>query len=179
MKLLLPLAVFLLAPAPASGLDVCKLCDKGKLCKPHAELERAEIERLRPDLESEESRVRIDALREIASLCAEHENVPGKEAAEILAAASSDDPSLRVRSRAIRLLTDGQHPETTVITLVDLHEDLKRNMFGLVPWLTGVIGDKVGIAWAIGALCIWGAAIAISAWIAERRTPRPLETAPL
>ena len=145
MKPLLPLALLLIAPLPRlaargethDGLqDVCDACRRGRLCRPHAKFEAAEIERLRPDLESDEIRDRIGALREIAALTREHQNVPTREVATILVAAL-EDRSLRVRDRAIRLLTDGQQPEITVVALVGLLEGFRKNMWSLVPWLTG------------------------------------------
>ena len=134
-----PLALLLIVPV--SLLDVCDACGKGKLCKPHAQLETAEIERLRPRLESEEARDRIAALRDIAALTHEHENVPSERVAEILVLAL-EDRSLRVRDRAVRLLADGQHPEATVVALVDLMGSFKKKMWSLVAWLQGENQDR-------------------------------------
>lgn len=137
MKPLLPAALLALPLAPPGrALDVCDRCQDGKLCAPHAELEAAEIARLRPQLESADPGERTSALRQVADLTARHENAPSAEVAAVLAAAL-EDPSLRVRTRAVQLLADGQHPETTVVSVCALLESFEANMWTLVAWLTG------------------------------------------
>lgn len=139
MRALLSSALLLLSPA--LGLDECQVCKPGKICKPHVKYEAAELKRLRSELESDDADDRSGALIQVAALTHEHENVPSENVARILAAALEDE-SLRVRELAIELLTDDQHPETAVVGLVGVIEDLKRNMFGLVPSLTGAKGER-------------------------------------
>ncbi len=132
-----PVLLLGLALAPLlAALDVCDNCRADKLCRPHAEHEQAEIERLRPALESEDADERIEALEELAALSLEHENAPGEDAAVLLAAAL-EDVSLHVREEALLLLTDGQHPEVTVAAVVDVLEGFKRHMWTLVETLMG------------------------------------------
>ena len=139
MKALLPFSLLLLSPALA--LDECQACKRGKICKPHVRVEEAEFRRLRSELESDVDDDRIGALIQIAALTQEHENVPSGNVARILATALEDE-SLRVRELALELLTDGQHPEIAVVGLVNVIEHLKRNMFGLVPSLTGAKQER-------------------------------------
>lgn len=143
MLALLPLVLLSFAPLPS--LDVCKQCEagrKGKLCVAHAKHEKSELERLRKDLGSDDARDRMGAIRDVAELTDDHENRPSLEVGKVLAAALQDD-SLRVRNLAIQLLTDGQHPETTVNALVDVLASFNKNMFDLTPWLMGP-GEKRG-----------------------------------
>lgn len=38
-----------------------------------------------------------------------------------------------------------------------------------IPWLTGLLGDRTGIGFAVGTLAAWSATIAVAAALAERR----------
>lgn len=131
----------LLALALLSGLaaaDDCNACKPGKLCPPHAAEESTALERLAPDFASEEIVKRIDALREAAELTMDHENAPSEAVAEVLAAAFADE-SLRVRSIAISLITQGQEPETAVLAMAGALNEIVTGYGGgnLVPSLTG------------------------------------------
>ncbi len=134
-------SIALLLFAPTIGLDECKTCKKGKVCTPHVKFEASEIKRLRGEFESDSIDDRIEALNEIAALTFEHENVPSARVAKILVTAL-EGGSLRVREAAIELLTDGQHAGIAVPALVEVMDDLKRNMYGLVPWLAGKKGVR-------------------------------------
>ncbi|QDV05287.1 hypothetical protein Poly30_07830 [Planctomycetes bacterium Poly30] len=124
------------APAAAALADVCEDCGKGKICKAHRAHDKEVIDRLEPDLESEDVEVRMRALREVAALAREHENAPSKEAAEVLAAALEDD-KLVVQREAFRLLADRQHPETAVTAYVERLKWFKGHMWTLVADMTG------------------------------------------
>lgn len=130
------LASLLLCLAGAFAPDQCDDCTQKKLCKPHAAHVTAELERLEPDLESEDQRTRMSALEDVADLSDAHENAPSKQAAEVLAAALADE-RLVVREKAIELLTEGQHPETAVTATVELLKSYQRSMWTLVETLMG------------------------------------------
>lgn len=130
-------ASLLLLLAPSISAEVCKSCHKGKLCRPHREQEASEFERLQSALTSSDPRERYEALYDLSELASEHVNVPSAEVARALARAVLADDSLRVRERAMRLLTDGQDPEVTVETLERVLADIVSNMWTLVEWLMG------------------------------------------
>ena len=139
--------VLLSLPAGFAAADDCGACKRGKLCTPHTKEERATLERLAPALASEEIAERIDALREVAELTTEHENAPSVAVAKALAAGVTDE-SLRVRSIALDLLSDGQDPETAVVAVTRALAEIHKGYAGgnLVPTLTG---DKMSPA-AVG-----------------------------
>lgn len=137
----LPTLALLALPLLPLAPEVCDDCSTRRLCKPHAQAEAEALARLEPELDSEEAGVRMAALKELAALTEAHQNAPGQAVAERLAAALEDD-SLRVRERALRLLTDGQHPEVTVEALTGVLGSFEKNMWSLVPWLTGPAEER-------------------------------------
>lgn len=129
---------------PAAAPDICEDCRQGKACKSHRALDKAEIKRLGPELESEDKEVRLKALGEVAALSEEHENAPTKEAAEVLVRALEDD-QLVVQRAAFQWLASGQHPETAVTGYVARLKWFQGNMWSLVADMTGP-GGKHGSA---------------------------------
>ncbi len=128
----------------ASPVDVCGACGRNKICKTHKAEDRAEIKRLKGALEDEDPEVRMEALEEVAELASNHENAPGKAAAEVLVAALEDD-QLVVQAEAFRLLADGQHPEVAVGAYVARLKWFQSHMWSLVGDMTGP-GEKHGSA---------------------------------
>jgi len=127
-------AVLMLGLAPGAlgiALDVCDSCKTGRLCKPHAEEEEQLLGELRERLESTDPGERIDALGEVAELTYEHEGAPSKEVAELLAAALEDD-RLEVRTKAMELLSEDQHPEIAVRATVEVLDGFRKGMWSLV-----------------------------------------------
>ena len=133
-----------------AAADDCGACERGKLCAPHTEEERAVLEQLAPALASKAISERIDALREVAELTMEHENAPSEAVAKVLAAGCADE-SLRVRSIAIDLLTEGQEPETAVVGITLVLAEIHKGYAGgnLVPTLTGEEMTPASVAQAM------------------------------
>ncbi|MEM8712528.1 MAG: hypothetical protein AAGG01_16360 [Planctomycetota bacterium] len=123
------------APA-ALAFDECDECTRGKICKSHRASDRSALKRLAADLASKDAEVRIRALRDVGALAAEHDVAPGKEAAEVLAAALEDD-QLVVQVVAMKELTNGQHPEVAVTAVVKKLKWFKGHMWTLVEDMTG------------------------------------------
>lgn len=137
MKALLLASMLFVSPALA--LDVCEHCEKAKLCSPHALAQKTLLGGLKAELAKGDVRDRVEALSAVAELTFEHENCRTKAVAKALIAAL-DDPALRVRTKVLGMLVDGQHAESTVSALVGRLGDIKRNMWGLVEWLRGKQG---------------------------------------
>lgn len=138
MLALLSAAFLALAPAP---LDDCEACRPGKTCSPHRKHDAAELKRLKPELESKDERTRMGALSAVAELTDEHSNAPTKAVAQALADALYDD-RLAVRSHAIRLLADGQHPEVAVTAIAKVYGQFESDMWTLVATLMGEKGER-------------------------------------
>ncbi|MFT7676859.1 MAG: HEAT repeat protein, partial [Planctomycetota bacterium] len=79
----------------------------------------------------------------------EHENCRTQAVAKALIAAL-DDPALRVRTKVLGMLVDGQHAELTITTLVSRLGDIKKNMWSLVDWLRGKQGVHGSVDDAMG-----------------------------
>lgn len=131
--------------APPAAADDCGRCSPTKSCKPHAEAEAAELERLREDLESDQARTRERALRQLAGLTDERQNAPSRSLAEFLAEVALEDELLRVRAAAIDVLCEGQHPEVAVKTTIEMIAGFKRNMWTLVETMMGPDGRHGGV----------------------------------
>ncbi|MEM6676016.1 MAG: hypothetical protein AAF726_24415 [Planctomycetota bacterium] len=132
MSLAIALAVVLTSPT----LHASPGSQRGKISKEDRAADIEAIEELTPQLESEDERDRMSALRAVADLAEEHPETPSKEAAEALADALDDD-RLEVRGLAIELLSRDQHPEVAVNAVRKTILQFESNMWDLVPWLTG------------------------------------------
>ena len=141
-------------PAPllsSLAIDDCEECEHGKICKPHKSHDIAELKRLAPDLESESVETRLQALEAVADLAAEHPSAPFKGAAEVIVAALEDD-QLVVQAAAFRHLSDGQHPETSVVGYVKRIKWFNGHMWTLVADMTGPNGEHGGVGEAMEVL---------------------------
>ncbi len=139
------------ATPAATPADECEECGDRKICKPHKSHDLAELKRLAPDLKSEDVDKRLRALEAVADLATDHANAPFKGAAEVLVEALEDD-KLVVQAAAFRYLSDGQHPETSVVGYVKRIKWFKGHMWTLVADMTGPNEEHGGVGDAMDVL---------------------------
>lgn len=119
LDLLVTASLALLAPTPASPPQA----PAPQEVEASAAADREALERLAADLVSSEPKQRKRALTAAAELMLAHPDTPSVEVARVLAAGLEDE-DYDVRATALKLLLRGQHPDATVVGIVEAIENL-------------------------------------------------------
>jgi hypothetical protein len=112
---------------PAHLVSDCPACKPDALCAPHRDAESKLLEQARPKLHGKDVAQKRDALTQIAALSKEHENAPGRAAADALAFGLKDD-AFEIRAFAAQLLAKGQHPDAAVKALSAAVDDIRSEV---------------------------------------------------
>lgn len=106
--------------------DECPECTSGgarvSLCRTHKDAEKSRLKAARKSLKSDDADDRLWAYEDVGALTEAHANAPSPAVAELLGKGLDDDDT-DVFEACLRMLLQGQHPDTTVEVLLDGLDD--------------------------------------------------------
>jgi hypothetical protein len=111
----------------ATAADDCPQCTPTTLCATHVAAQAAEIKEWKPKLRAKEAADRLEAVKKLAAVSAEHPSVPSQEAAAAIAGALADDAN-EVRCAAATALGEGLHPDVAVRALTDALKEVRKEL---------------------------------------------------